>query len=100
MKAVFMMGLAGLAALAGCVNSGVATVQLGNSVLCGPTEVIVPSQAVTSMRAQYGDAVYGTEICKAVAGIDATGIVEPMPVQVMLPIGPWTLRVRENTRMM
>ncbi len=75
-----------------------ARVQLGNSVLCGPTEVIMPSQAVTSMRAQFGDAAYGTEVCRAVAGIDATGIVEPAPVRVMLPIGEWTVRVRQNTR--
>ena len=98
MKAVFLMALAGAAALSACAPPGVATVQLGNSVLCGPTEVIMPSQAVTSMRARYGDANYGAEVCKAAAGIDATGIVEPMPVRVMLPIGEWTVRVRENTR--
>jgi hypothetical protein len=84
--------------LAGCAPPGVATVQLGNSVLCGPTEVIMPSQAVTSMRAQLGDARYGAEVCKAVEGIDATGLIEPTPVRVMLPIGETTVRVRQNTR--
>jgi hypothetical protein len=98
MRGILAAGIAGLAALAGCAPAGVATVQLGNSVLCGPTEVIMPSQAVTSMRAQYGDASYGAEVCKAVAGIDATGIVEPTPVRVALPIGEWTVRVRQNTR--
>jgi hypothetical protein len=93
-----MVGAISVAALAGCAPPGVATVQLGDSVLCGPTEVIMPSQAVTSMRAQYGDAAYGAEVCRAVAGIDATGIVEPSPVRVMLPIGEWTVRVRQNTQ--
>ncbi len=98
MRADFLAGLAGVVALAACVPTGVATVQLGNSVLCGPTEVIMPSQAVTSMRAQFGDASYGAEVCRAVAGIDATGIVEPTPVRVMLPIGDTTVRVRQNNR--
>jgi hypothetical protein len=99
MKIGFIVGLAASAvALAGCAPPGVATVQLGNSVLCGPTEVIMPSQAVTSMRAQFGDAGYGAEVCRAAAGINATGIVDPTPVKVMLPIGETTVRVRQNMR--
>jgi hypothetical protein len=99
MKPGLILALAGSAvALAACAPPGVATVQLGNSVLCGPTEVIMPSQAVTSMRAQFGDANYGAEVCRAAKGINATGIVEPTPVKVLLPIGETTVRVRQNMR--
>ncbi len=98
MKAMVLTMLAGVLALAACAPAGVNTVQLGNSVLCGPTEVIMPSQAVTSMRAQFGDATYGQSICAAVVGIDATGIVEPRQVRIMLPTGETTVRVRENVR--
>ena len=98
MKVLVLTGVAGMLALAACAPAGVNTVQLGNSVLCGRTEVIMPSQAVTSMRRQFGDAAYGQSVCAAVAGIDATGIVEPRQVRVMLPTGETTVRVRENVR--
>jgi hypothetical protein len=75
-----------------------ARVQLGNSVLCGPTEVIMPSQAVTSMMAIMDRQAYGRAVCEAVRGIDATGILEPLPIRIMLPIGEWPVRIRQNMR--
>jgi hypothetical protein len=49
--------LAGSAmALAAWVPPGVNTVRLGNSVICGPTEVIMPPQAVTLTIAAVGEA--------------------------------------------
>lgn len=81
--------------LAGCVQGG-ATVQLGNTVLCGPTAVIMPSQAVTSMVALLGRDAYGAAVCQAVAGVDATGLTQPTPVRVTLPTGETTVRVMQN----
>jgi hypothetical protein len=75
-----------------------ARVQLGNSVLCGPTEVIMPSQAVTSMMAIMDRQAYGIAVCEAVRGIDATGLLEPTPIRIMLPIGEWPVRIRQNMR--
>jgi hypothetical protein len=98
MRGVLAAGIAGVAMLAGCAPPGVATVQLGNSVLCGPTEVIMPSQAVTSMMAIMDQRAYGLAVCEAVRGIDATGLTRPTPIRIMLPIGEWTVRVRQNTR--
>ncbi len=84
--------------LAGCAPQGVATVQLGNSVLCGPTEVIMPSPAVTTTRRLVGDAAYASTVCDASRSIDATGIVTPMRAVIELPGGPTTVRVRQNFR--
>jgi drug/metabolite transporter superfamily protein YnfA len=96
MRSICLAGAAGLAAIAGCTE--VNTVRLGNSVLCGPTEVIMPSQAVTSLVALVGEADYGREVCAAAAGINATGIVEPTRATLALPTGDVIVRVRENTR--
>lgn len=75
-----------------------ARVQLGNSVLCGPTEVIMPSQAVTSMMAIMDQQAYGRAVCEAVRGVDATGLTTPTPIRILLPIGEWPVRIRENRR--
>jgi hypothetical protein len=81
-------------ALAGCAPPGVNTVRLGNSVLCGPTEVIMPSQAVTSLVGMVGEAEYGSAVCKAVAGIDSSAMLEPTRVTVLLPTGETIVRLR------
>ena len=78
--------------------SAQARVQLGNSVLCGPTEVIMPSQAVTSMMAIMDQRAYGLAVCEAVRGIDATGLAQPTPIRILLPIGEWPVRIRQNLR--
>lgn len=75
-----------------------ARVQLGNSVLCGPTEVIMPSQAVTSMMAIMDRQAYARAVCDAVKGIDATGLTQPTPIRILLPIGEWPVRIRQNMR--
>jgi hypothetical protein len=75
-----------------------ARVQLGNSVLCGPTEVIMPSQAVTSMMAIMDRQAYARAVCDAVKGIDATGLMQPTPIRILLPIGEWPVRIRQNLR--
>jgi hypothetical protein len=41
---------------------------------------------------------YGRAVCEAVRGIDATGILEPLPIRIMLPIGEWPVRIRQNMR--
>lgn len=84
--------------LAGCAAPGTATVQLGNSVLCGATEVIMPSPAVTTTRRLVGDAAYASTVCEAARSIDATGIVTPVQAVIALPGGPTTVRVRQNLR--
>jgi hypothetical protein len=99
MEADMRAALATLAlVLVGCAPQGVATVQLGNSVLCGPTEVIMPSPAVTTTRRLVGDASYATTVCDAARSIDATGISTPMQAVIELPGGPTTVRVRQNLR--
>ena len=99
MKTMYLTAPGALLALAtACAPPGVNTVQLGNSVICGPTEVIMPSQAVTSLRAQIGDAAYGRAVCDAVKGVDATGIANPTPLRVTLPTGDVTVRIRQNQR--
>jgi hypothetical protein len=99
MKSRAMFGFAGLAILSACTDTGMATVQLGNSILCGPTEVILSSQQVTSMDAAAGERAYARDICAAVAGIDTTGMTEPTQVRLILPSGiETTVRVRQNMR--
>jgi hypothetical protein len=92
---VVLAAAAAAAVLAGCAPAGVNTVRLGNSVICGPTEVIMPSQAVTSTIVAVGEAEYGRVVCEAVRGVDARGIVEPMRVRVILPAGETIVRVRQ-----
>lgn len=80
-------------ALAACAPPGVNTVRLGNSVLCGPTEVIMPSQAVTSLIGMVGEAEYGRAVCNAVAGIDSSAMLEPTRVRIVLPTGEVIVRL-------
>jgi hypothetical protein len=89
---------AALAAAALPAQAEIARVQLGNSVLCGPTEVIMPSQAVTSMMAIMDRQAYAGAVCDAVKGIDATGLTQPTPIRILLPIGEWPVRIRQNLR--
>lgn len=97
MRAVLALTLPALLVASGGAAAQ-ARVQLGNSVLCGQTEVIMPSQAVTSMMAIMDQRAYGFAVCEAVRGIDATGLAQPTPIRILLPIGEWPVRIRQNLR--
>jgi hypothetical protein len=97
MRAILTLAPLALMLAAGSAGAQ-ARVQLGNSVLCGPTEVIMPSQAVTSMMAIMDQRAYGLAVCEAVKGIDATGLLQPTPIRILLPIGEWPVRIRQNMR--
>jgi hypothetical protein len=97
MRPILALALLALLLAAGSAQAQ-ARVKLGNSVLCGPTEVIMPSQAVTSMMAIMDQQAYGRAVCEAVRGIDATGLTRPTPIRILLPIGEWPVRIRQNMR--
>lgn len=82
MKHVWIVGLAGLAAMAACSKPD-ATVRVD----CGATDVLMSGALANEIRLQTTEALFAKEVCKTVKDVDASTYQQPTDVSVIMPNG-------------
>ena len=84
MKSIWIIAASGLTALSACGDVGSAP---DLRVDCGATDVIIDPDTAAAIKANTGEANFGTDVCAVANQIDSSSYSKPENVKVTMPSG-------------